>query len=204
MPSESDMARRLEIEKNNLHFWRRSDMPLMWVMRHPQGWNHDDWLGLLDELKKTRHWPMNEAEIGRTIESLRRFEVASNASPAVLYARLRKNLDSWWYGWHSESWDDQAMTAELTTRDYIEDSDSWKDLGELLAKAAWHIFVRHGHSSRRRHSMTDRRVTIRCTIQVAANPTRVVLKFMEANEIKWQATKKKVATSLLPDILDLC
>lgn len=194
-----------DTEINNLYFWRRSGVPFDWVMRHPGGWNHGDWLGLLEELKKTRYWPMNEAEVGRTLESLRvagslgsRFEAVCDASPRVLYTRIKKKLDSLWYNWYSESWDDQAMTAVLTTRDYRDDADSWKDLGELAVKAALGMFFRHhGHGMHRRPSWTDRQSTFRCDIGVVANPTRVFACFKSSDA-------SKVSTSIWADILALC
>ncbi len=42
-----------------------------WVKDHPDGWNHDDWLSLLDQIAKRGFSEVPYAEVGRKIEELK-------------------------------------------------------------------------------------------------------------------------------------
>jgi ankyrin repeat protein len=48
-----------------------SARPEAWVRTHLKGWNHEDWLGLLASLRDSQFWPMDEASLGRALETLR-------------------------------------------------------------------------------------------------------------------------------------
>lgn len=55
----------------NLERWKSSGEPEAWVRKHLQGWNHNDWLEFLASLHRSQYWPMDEATIGRHLETLR-------------------------------------------------------------------------------------------------------------------------------------
>jgi len=55
----------------NIKRWKLSGEPQAWVSKHPQGWNHNEWLELLLSLRKSQFWPMDEAAIGQHLEMLR-------------------------------------------------------------------------------------------------------------------------------------
>jgi hypothetical protein len=59
-------------EAENLNRWKASGQPKAWVVAHHGQWNHDDWLALLDELRRSPYWPMKPDEIGRVLEETRR------------------------------------------------------------------------------------------------------------------------------------
>ncbi|MDH3207586.1 MAG: helix-hairpin-helix domain-containing protein [Gemmatimonadota bacterium] len=41
------------------------------VERHPEGWNHDEWLGLLSELEREEQNVPEPAAVGRELEMMR-------------------------------------------------------------------------------------------------------------------------------------
>jgi Ankyrin repeats (3 copies) len=59
------------IQAENLARWASSTLPERWVTAHLSGWTHLDWLHLLESLRKTQFWPMDEAAIGQHLEMLR-------------------------------------------------------------------------------------------------------------------------------------
>jgi hypothetical protein len=56
----------------NLRRWRESGQAKAWVAAHRGQWNHDDWLALLEELKRSSFWPMPPDAVGLTLEETRR------------------------------------------------------------------------------------------------------------------------------------
>ena len=58
-------------ESENLARWIESGEPARWVAARRGEWNHRDWLALLDVLRRSRYWPLREADIGRTLEENR-------------------------------------------------------------------------------------------------------------------------------------
>jgi hypothetical protein len=59
-------------EVENLRRWRESGQARLWVQRHQGSWNHDDWLALLVELKRSPFWPMNADSVGLVLEESKR------------------------------------------------------------------------------------------------------------------------------------
>ena len=55
-------------ETQNLRRWRESGRPRSWVEARNGHWGHEDWLGLLDTLRRSRFWPMQPEEVGRLLE----------------------------------------------------------------------------------------------------------------------------------------
>jgi hypothetical protein len=55
-------------ETQNLWRWRESGQPRAWVEAREGRWGHEDWLGLLDTLRRSRFWPMQPEEVGRLLE----------------------------------------------------------------------------------------------------------------------------------------
>jgi hypothetical protein len=57
--------------EDNLRRWKQSSFPQAWVEQHPSGWNHQDWLDLLERLRQTEYWPMEPAEVGAVLEEIK-------------------------------------------------------------------------------------------------------------------------------------
>lgn len=55
----------------NLERWKSTEGPEVWVRNHAKGWNHADWLELLASLRASECWPMEEAAVGKHLESIR-------------------------------------------------------------------------------------------------------------------------------------
>jgi hypothetical protein len=65
-------------ETENLRRWRESGQARAWVERHQGGWNHADWLALLEELKASPFWPMNADAVGLVLEEIKRERLKRN------------------------------------------------------------------------------------------------------------------------------
>jgi hypothetical protein len=65
-------------EQENLQRWQESGQPRAWVEAHGGRWNHEDWLGLLEELKKSSFWPMQPDAVGLALEKARQTWVQRN------------------------------------------------------------------------------------------------------------------------------
>jgi hypothetical protein len=55
-------------EADNLKRWRDSGGARAWVEKRQGRWNHDDWLGLLEELRRSAFWPMQPDAVGLVLE----------------------------------------------------------------------------------------------------------------------------------------
>jgi hypothetical protein len=55
-------------ETQNLRRWRESGQARAWVEARHGRWGHEDWLGLLDTLRRSPFWPMQPEEVGRLLE----------------------------------------------------------------------------------------------------------------------------------------
>jgi hypothetical protein len=64
--------RTADSETDNLRRWRESGQARAWVEAHQGRWNHNDWLALLDELKRSPFWPMRPDAVGLTLEEIQR------------------------------------------------------------------------------------------------------------------------------------
>lgn len=65
-------------ETENLRRWRESGQARLWVERHQGCWNHEDWLGLLEELKHSSYWPMQGDSVGLVLEEIKREWIQRN------------------------------------------------------------------------------------------------------------------------------
>jgi hypothetical protein len=65
-------------EAHNLKRWRESGQARVWVEAHRGGWNHDDWLTLLDELGRSPFWPMQPDAVGQVLEDEKRQWLSRN------------------------------------------------------------------------------------------------------------------------------
>ena len=52
---------------DNLQRWRQA-AALAWVTERQGQWNHAQWLQLLDQLRQSEYWPMEEEQVGRALE----------------------------------------------------------------------------------------------------------------------------------------
>jgi hypothetical protein len=55
-------------EQENLQRWKASGQPRAWVEAHGGMWNHEDWLRLLEELRRSPFWPMQPDAVGLALE----------------------------------------------------------------------------------------------------------------------------------------
>jgi hypothetical protein len=67
----------------NLRRWQDSGQPWRWVKDRQGQWGHDDWLALLDSLRHSQYWPLDERAVGELLERVKRE-----------YANLRRWRDS--------------------------------------------------------------------------------------------------------------
>jgi hypothetical protein len=68
----SPERRKSSPEDENLRRWRESGRPRAWVEAHKGRWDHDDWLALLEELKRSRYWPLQPDAVGMVLEDAKR------------------------------------------------------------------------------------------------------------------------------------
>jgi tetratricopeptide (TPR) repeat protein len=59
-------------EAENLRRWRESGQPQSWVQAHRGQWNHEDWLALLETLKRSGFWPLKPEDVGAVLEEIKR------------------------------------------------------------------------------------------------------------------------------------
>jgi hypothetical protein len=65
-------------EAENLRRWRESGQARTWVEARQGRWNHDDWLALLEELKRSPFWPMPPDAVGLVLEDEKRERLQRN------------------------------------------------------------------------------------------------------------------------------
>jgi hypothetical protein len=58
-------------EADNLRRWQESGQARAWVEAHQGRWDHDDWLALLEELRRSPFWPLQQDAVGRVLEELK-------------------------------------------------------------------------------------------------------------------------------------
>jgi hypothetical protein len=82
-PLPAEAARRaleeLRAERQNLRRWQGSGQARRWVASHGGTWDHDDWLSLLDELRRSEFWPLDFGAVGQALEAVK----AELAAPPV-------------------------------------------------------------------------------------------------------------------------
>ena len=60
-----------EKKAENLKRWKASPNPRKWLETRLAGWNHEQWQRLLEQVKTSKFWPLDEAELGRSLEETR-------------------------------------------------------------------------------------------------------------------------------------
>jgi hypothetical protein len=65
-------------EVENLRRWRESGQVQAWVEARQGRWNHDDWLALLEQLKRSPFWPMPPDAVGLLLEVEKRERLRRN------------------------------------------------------------------------------------------------------------------------------
>ncbi len=71
-PAGGPGRRKPSPEEDNLRRWRESGQPRAWVEAHNGRWNHEDWLALLEVLKRSPYWPLHPDAVGATLEDAKR------------------------------------------------------------------------------------------------------------------------------------
>jgi hypothetical protein len=59
------------IKENNESRWKKSGEARRWVEEHDYSWNHQDWLLLLEDLRKSAFWPMDSNKVGMILENIK-------------------------------------------------------------------------------------------------------------------------------------
>ncbi len=65
-------APTVPVEEENLRRWRESGEPHAWVGARQAKWDHQDWLALLESLRRSRFWPMSPEAVGLLLEEIKR------------------------------------------------------------------------------------------------------------------------------------
>ncbi len=65
--SALEEARR---RRQNLHRWERSGQPRRWVAARAGRWGHDDWLALLEGLRRSEFWPLDADAVGAVLAEI--------------------------------------------------------------------------------------------------------------------------------------
>jgi hypothetical protein len=60
------------LEAENLRRWQTTGQARAWVEARRGSWNHDDWLALLEELRRSSYWPLRPEEVGLALEDAKR------------------------------------------------------------------------------------------------------------------------------------
>jgi hypothetical protein len=75
-PLDRDAAekvlRRRTAEWWNLRSWQQSGQPGLWVEARQGRWGHDDWLALLEVLRRSPYWPLDPDAVGGVLEQVKR------------------------------------------------------------------------------------------------------------------------------------
>jgi hypothetical protein len=86
----------------NLRRWQQSGDPRRWVEARRGLWGHEDWLALLDELRRSPFWPLAPDALGRALEdartrwrNLRRWERSGRARDWVKARRGAWGHEDW-------------------------------------------------------------------------------------------------------------
>jgi hypothetical protein len=58
-------------EEENLRRWRESGEARAWVEARQGRWDHNDWLALLESLRRSRFWPLRPESVGLVLEELK-------------------------------------------------------------------------------------------------------------------------------------
>ncbi|MCC6421509.1 MAG: hypothetical protein IT429_25095 [Gemmataceae bacterium] len=67
-----EVLRQVTAEWWNLRYWRDSGQPRRWVEARQGRWDHDEWLALLDSLRRSPYWPLEPVRVGVVLEQAKR------------------------------------------------------------------------------------------------------------------------------------
>jgi hypothetical protein len=59
-------------EEENLRRWRESGEARAWVEARQGRWDHQQWLALLESLRRSAYWPMKPESVGLALEEIKR------------------------------------------------------------------------------------------------------------------------------------
>src|SRR5262249_31173221 len=86
----------------NLRRWQQSGGPRRWVEARRGRWGHEDWLALLEELRRSPYWPLDPGAAGLALEqarrrwsNLRRWERSGQAREWVKARRGQWGHEDW-------------------------------------------------------------------------------------------------------------
>ena len=65
-------------ETENFVNWKSTDVARNWITGNNGTWSHQDWLQLLESLRRSEFWPMRESDIGELLDELRLDLAAQN------------------------------------------------------------------------------------------------------------------------------
>jgi hypothetical protein len=74
----------LRTEWRNLRRWQESGGPQFWVSARGGRWEYDDWLALLEDLRRSDFWPLPADAVGRVLEALKPRPAAARPAPREL------------------------------------------------------------------------------------------------------------------------
>jgi hypothetical protein len=66
------VLQRVTAEHCNLRRWHDSGQPRIWVEAQHGEWGHDEWVGLLDLLRRSQYWPLAPEAVGAVLEETKR------------------------------------------------------------------------------------------------------------------------------------
>jgi hypothetical protein len=92
------LLERYRTEWHNLRLWEESGQPRRWVEAHGGKWDHDDWLGLVEALRRSAFWPLDLNAAGALLEGLRWRSRPLPCWPSLMDGREREDaivLRSW-------------------------------------------------------------------------------------------------------------
>jgi hypothetical protein len=138
LEAAEEVLGRQAAEWHNLRRWEQSGEPRRWVEAHHGRWGHDDWLSLLDHLRRSAYWPLDPGAVGGVLEqagrlygNLRRWHESGEA---------RRWVEARHGRWTPADW--QALLGALRHSEFWPlDPGAAEELLRTLA-AEWHNLCR--------------------------------------------------------------
>ena len=82
------LLEELDRAQARLHRWDETDHAADWMAAHRDGWDHAEWLGLLEELRDSEYWPLPLDNLAALLhERRKREEPAIMRMPAPIMRR---------------------------------------------------------------------------------------------------------------------
>jgi hypothetical protein len=123
------LIERLAQERANLRRWQETGAARHWVEERQGSWDHHDWLALVELLRPSGFWPLELAEVARTLEELKRG-----------YENVRRWQDSGAARLWAERFAGRGdHAARLTLLDALQKSEFWPMEPLALEKALQEI-----------------------------------------------------------------